>query len=71
MENSSHTKSRLTIGREKKIKSFRGSAFLRFNNLFGEKYNANARINATGGRYFEPAPPLNAFGGVSLTYFVE
>ena len=31
----------------------------------------NARINATGGRYFEPAPPLNAFGGVSLTYFVE
>ena len=71
VKNSSHTKSRLTIGREKKIKSFRGSAFFGLNNFFDEKYNANARINATGDRYFEPAPPLNAFGGVSLTYFAE
>ena len=71
VKNSSHTKSRLTIGREKKIKSFKGSVFFGLNNFFDEKYNANTRINATGGRYFEPAPPLNAFGGVSLTYFTE
>lgn len=71
VQNSSHTKSHLIIGQEKTIKSLRGSAFFGLNNLFGEKYNANVRINATGGRYFEPAPPLNAFGGVSLTYIIE
>jgi iron complex outermembrane recepter protein len=71
VKNSSYTTSRLTIGHEKKIKSFKGSAFFGLNNFFDEKYNANTRINATGGRYFEPAPPLNAFGGVSLTYYVE
>ena len=68
VKNSAYTTSRLSIGREKTVGAFRWSASLGLNNLFGEKYSANTRINATGGRYFEPAPPFNAFGGVSLTY---
>jgi iron complex outermembrane receptor protein len=38
------------------------------NNLLDIRYNANTRINAAGGRYFEPAPPFNLFAGISLTW---
>ncbi|VAW85117.1 TonB-dependent receptor [hydrothermal vent metagenome] len=31
------------------------------NNLFGENYNANVRLNATAGRYFEPAPGRHGY----------
>ena len=40
--------------------------FLGVNNLFDESYNSNIRINAFGGRYFEPAPERNAYIGISL-----
>jgi len=42
------------------------SSFLGVNNLFDEAYNSNVRINAFGGRYFEPAPERNAFIGVTI-----
>jgi iron complex outermembrane receptor protein len=35
------------------------------NNLFNEEYNSNVRINATFGRYYEPAPLRNVSGGVT------
>ncbi len=38
--------------------------FLGVNNLFDEEYNGNVRINAFGGRYFEPAPERNLYGGI-------
>lgn len=38
------------------------------NNLFGENYNSNIRINAFGGRYFEPAPERNFYAGVVVNY---
>ncbi len=34
------------------------------NNLFDESYNNNIRINAFGGRYFEPAPGRHVYIGV-------
>ena len=34
------------------------------NNLFDESYNNNIRINAFGGRYFEPAPGRHVYVGV-------
>ncbi|MGF1531695.1 MAG: TonB-dependent receptor family protein [Puniceicoccaceae bacterium] len=40
-------------------------------NLFGEDYFANVRTNAFGGRYFEPAPPRNFFGGLKVTYHFD
>ena len=38
--------------------------FLVINNIFDTKYNDNIRINAFGGRYYEPAPGLHIFGGL-------
>ena len=42
------------------------SPFLGVNNLTDESYNNNIRINAFGGRYYEPAPERNAYVGISL-----
>ncbi len=42
------------------------SSFIGVNNLFDEAYNSNIRINAFGGRYFEPAPERNAYIGVTI-----
>ena len=67
-KNSDYTASRVSFGYKKKMGAFVGSLSLGLNNLFDEKYNANTRINASGSRYFEPAPPFNVFGGVSLAY---
>ena len=38
--------------------------YLGINNIFAEKYNSNVRINAFGGRFFEPAPTRNVYAGV-------
>ncbi|SES78329.1 iron complex outermembrane recepter protein [Marinobacter segnicrescens] len=37
-------------------------------NLLEEEYYANVRINANGGRYYEPAPGLTFHGGVELAF---
>jgi iron complex outermembrane receptor protein len=42
--------------------------FIGVNNLFDEKYMDNIRINATFGRYYEPAPERNMYGGAELRY---
>jgi len=42
--------------------------FVGFNNLFDKKYIANIRLNAAFGRYYEPAPERNIYGGVLLRY---
>ena len=42
------------------------TATLGVNNLFDEDYNNNIRINAFGGRYFEPAPERNGYIGITL-----
>jgi iron complex outermembrane receptor protein len=42
------------------------SSFLGVNNLFDEAYNSNIRINAFGGRYFEPAPERNVYIGITV-----
>ena len=36
-------------------------------NLFDQEYDDNLRINAAGGRFFEPAPERGLFLGVSVT----
>jgi iron complex outermembrane receptor protein len=42
--------------------------FVGVNNLFDKNYMANIRLNAAFGRYYEPAPERNAYGGVLLQY---
>ena len=42
--------------------------FVGVNNLTDTAYFANTRLNAFGGRYFEPGPERNLYGGVMLRY---
>lgn len=42
--------------------------FIGINNLFDKKYMANIRLNANFGRYYEPAPERNTYGGFLLQY---
>ena len=44
------------------------SPFVGINNLRDAVYPANVRINAFGGRFFEPAPDRHYYGGVSVRY---
>jgi len=45
--------------------------FFGINNLFDEHYMSNIRLNAAFGRYYEPAPLRNAYGGILLTWGFE
>ncbi len=42
--------------------------FAAVNNVFDETYNGNVRLNAFGGRFFEPAPERNVYGGLGIRY---
>lgn len=42
--------------------------YLGINNVFDESYFSNIRINAFGGRYYEPAPERNAYAGIRVRY---
>ena len=44
--------------------------FVGVNNLFDKKYIGNVRLNASFGRYYEPAPERNVYAGVMLRYMV-
>ena len=47
------------------------SPFVGINNLLDEEYFDNVRLNAGFGRYFEPAPERNYYGGISLRYNLD
>ncbi|MBN1240466.1 MAG: TonB-dependent receptor [Gammaproteobacteria bacterium] len=66
--NDSYTLSNVRFGYEHTAGSLLVTPFVAVNNLFDETYNANVRINAFGGRFYEPAPGRNAYAGVSLNY---
>jgi iron complex outermembrane receptor protein len=68
VKESGYTLANFRLGFEKEFDSMTVSPFLGINNLADETYNANIRINAFGGRYYEPAPGRNAYAGVSLTF---
>jgi iron complex outermembrane receptor protein len=44
------------------------SPFVGVNNLFDEKYIGNVRLNASFGRYYEPAPERNFYMGILIRY---
>ncbi|GJL79955.1 MAG: TonB-dependent receptor [Nitrospinaceae bacterium] len=66
--NASYTSTSLVLGKEGEAGPFLWSIFLGLNNLLDQNYNANTRINAGGGRFFEPASPFNVYGGISISY---
>lgn len=64
----SYTLTSLRIGLDKTIGSFELGPFIGVHNLFDEPYTANVRINAFGGRFFEPGPGRNVYAGISFRY---
>jgi iron complex outermembrane receptor protein len=68
LENDAATVVDLRFGYEKKFDRWLIEPFFGVRNLLNESYNDNVRINATGGRYFEPAPETNIYGGIRVRY---
>lgn len=68
-KNGNYVVSNLRIGYQKRLfRHWEISPFLGLNNIFDEKYNSSVRVNAAAGRFFEPAPGFNMYGGASLAY---
>lgn len=63
-----YTVSDLRLGIEKIIGAWTLAPFIGINNVFDQDYYANIRINAFGGRYYEPAPGRNLYGGLRVRY---
>ena len=58
----------LKISQEILFKKIMLKPFLTFNNLLSINYYDNIRINAFGGRYYEPAPKTTIFGGIKIDF---
>ena len=56
----------LNLGYKLKFGSWSLVPFFGINNLTDEEYSDNIRINAFGGRFFEPAPGRNVYGGLRI-----
>ena len=64
----SYSSSNLRLGYEWQRGRWNVRPFLGINNIFDEHYNSNIRINAFGGRYYEPAPERNFYAGVMVNF---
>src|SRR5690606_2402972 len=64
----SYTVANLRAGLDIESGDLRISPFVGINNLFDESYTANVRLNAFGGRFYEPAPGRNGYAGVTLNW---
>lgn len=63
-----YTVSDLRLGFKRVWRSWTFEPFVGLNNVFNQSYNANIRINAFGGRYYEPAPDRNLYSGIRIRY---
>jgi iron complex outermembrane receptor protein len=69
VENESYTVANLRLGRDFAFGGWSVAPFLGFNNMFNAEYNGNVRVNQDlNGRFFEPAPPQNLYGGITVRY---
>jgi iron complex outermembrane receptor protein len=68
VETESYVVADLRFGWEGRFGRWRVVPHIGFNNLFDAKYIDNIRLNGSFGRYFEPAPEFEAYGGLSLGY---
>lgn len=68
VKNVASTVANLRLGYEHRFDNWRLGPFFGVQNLFDEAYNNNVRINADGGRFFEPAPGVNVYGGLTVAY---
>lgn len=63
--NSGYTLVNARVGHSFETRAGRLTPFVALNNLLNRRYNGQTRLNAFGGRFFEPAPRFNAFGGLA------
>lgn len=63
-----YTVSNLRIYDEFEFGRWQVRPYIGINNLLDERYNSNIRINAFGGRYYEPAPDRNVYAGVTVRF---
>jgi iron complex outermembrane receptor protein len=61
----------LRFGYELDLGDFTLSPFVGINNVFDETYTANVRLNAFGGRFFEPGPGRNGYAGLTLNWKIR
>ncbi len=54
----------LSAGYRLAVKEMIFTPFIGINNIFNTEYSDNVRINAFGGRYYEPAAGINFYGGI-------
>ncbi len=66
IEDNAYTVHNLNASYSLKAKKITLIPFLGINNIFNEKYNDNIRINAFAGRFYEPAPEINIYGGLRV-----
>lgn len=66
---SGYSFSDLRLSWERELGNWTVEAFSGINNFFDKAYSANIRINAFGGRYYEPAPDRNMYAGLRLRYW--
>ncbi|MEM9361847.1 MAG: TonB-dependent receptor [Bacteroidota bacterium] len=59
--------SNLSVSQRLSFNGWNLRPYLGINNLFDTEYNDNVRLNAFGGRFFEPAPGLNVYGGLRIS----
>ena len=64
----SYVVSNVRFGGEYEFNGTTVAPFFGINNLFDENYFSNVRINAFGGRAFEPAPDRHVYGGVRVRF---
>lgn len=54
------------LGWDESIGSWDVSPFVGFQNITNARYDGTVRLNAFGGRYYEPAPSFNVYGGLRV-----
>ncbi|WP_422860334.1 TonB-dependent receptor family protein [Flagellimonas sp. S174] len=59
--------SNLSVSQKLSFDGWNLSPYFGINNLFDTQYNDNVRLNAFGGRFFEPAPGINVYGGLRIS----
>jgi iron complex outermembrane receptor protein len=63
-----YTLASVRFGYDVDLGDFTLSPFVGVNNLFDETYTSNVRLNAFGGRFFEPGPGRNGYAGITLDW---
>ena len=66
--NDAYTVLNLRMGCEMTVGNSRIAPFVGIRNIADDGYNGLTRLNALGGRFFEPSAGINAYGGVTASY---